>query len=168
MIKKIAVGLVAAAAASTLAASLPAAASAATAASPTYDYQDWWGPYFSKYHLAKAEGKIKVNWHEYGEENSVHVYGKLWDLDKRTYGEGGKCAYVKFQVTYLGEDEYDWDQVYAKKHCNYGTYKKFHFEEDDVAKVRVKVCQFDPYKHYVTKCGKWDYLYSYEPHHEEH
>lgn len=166
MIKKIATGLLAVAATTAIAMSLPAAASASTpsstATSSSSGYDDWWGPYYSKYGLAKAQGFISVDWDEYGESNSTYFKGRLYDLDNRTYHEGGKCALVKFQVRYLDEDEYDWDQVYVKKYCGYPGYKNFYYEDDDVASIRVKVCQTDQYGYHSKKCGKWNYLYTYE------
>lgn len=168
MIKKIATGMLAVAATTAIAMSLPASASASTssATSSSSGYEDWWGPYYSKYGLAKARGYINVEWDEYGETNSTYVKGRLYDLDDRTYHEGGKCALVKFQVAYL-EDyndgyDYDYEHVYQKKYCGYPGYKTFYFEDDDVASVRVKVCQTDKYGYQSKKCGKWNYLYTYE------
>ncbi|MEU7003311.1 hypothetical protein [Nonomuraea sp. NPDC046570] len=158
MIKKLATGFLAVAATGALALSLPAAAQAATAASsaPTSsaDYASYWSA-TGKYGLAKAQGWIGVEG-EYDHDNTVHVKGRLYDLDNRSYKQGGQCAYVKFQA---GDDEYDWNTVYVKKYCGYPGYKAFHFSEDDVYAMRVKVCQWNPFDHYTTKCGKWTYLY---------
>ncbi|MFI6483898.1 hypothetical protein ACIBH1_38645 [Nonomuraea sp. NPDC050663] len=158
MFKKIVIGLVAAAAATAMAASVPAAASATTVPS---DYHSDWGYYYAKHYLAKAKGHISVDWYDH-HSNTTEVSGKLYDLDPRKYSQGGKCAYVKFQVNYLGDDHHEWEQVYSKKYCGYPGYKSFHFEEDDVRSVRVKVCQTDKHGNYFTKCSKWNYLYDYE------
>src|SRR5690606_41154671 len=93
MFKKIATGMLAFAAAGAVAVSMPAAAVAGS-----YDYSEHWGSVHSKNHLAKAKGWVGVEWDEDQTSNTVHVRGKLYDLDKRTYKQGGKCAYVKFQT----------------------------------------------------------------------
>jgi hypothetical protein len=156
MIKKIATGILAIAATSAVALSLPSAASASTA--DFDDYSEYWGPVFSKYHLAKAQGHVDVEWDE-DDSNEVHVSGRLYDLDNRDYDEGGKCAYVKFQAA---DSDDDWSTVYTKKYCGFPGYKKFHFEENDVYSLRVKVCQVGPTGTYATKCGSWRYIYTAE------
>ncbi|MGI5267877.1 hypothetical protein ACQEUU_01845 [Nonomuraea sp. CA-218870] len=158
MFKKIATGLLAVAATGALALAAPAAASAATTTGG-FDYSDSWGPVYAKHHLAKATGWIGVEWDEHQESNTAHVRGRLYDLDRRTYGQGGKCAYVKVQAA---DFHHDWDEVYARKFCGYPGAKKFAFEVDDVSAVRVKVCQIPPNRHWVTKCGHWEYLYAAE------
>ncbi|MFG1946072.1 hypothetical protein [Nonomuraea sp. NPDC048826] len=158
MIKKIATGLLAVAATGAVALSMPAAASATTT-SNGFDYSDTWGSVYAKHHLAKAKGWIGVKWDEHQQSNTAYVSGRLYDLDQRTYGQGGKCAYVKFQAA---DFHHDWDDVYARKFCGYPGYKKFSFDVDDVSAVRVKVCQIHPHKHWVTKCGHWEYLYAAE------
>jgi hypothetical protein len=159
MLKKIAAGLLAAAAATALAATLPAAASATTT---TPDYHSDWGSYYSKNYLAKSKGHISVDWNHHGDSNTTEVSGRLYDLDPRKYRHGGLCGYVKFQVNYLDDHHGEWEQVYSKRYCGYPGYKSFHFQEDDVRSVRVKVCQTDKHGNYTTKCSKWNYLYSYE------
>ncbi|MFC4118620.1 hypothetical protein [Nonomuraea zeae] len=157
MFKKIATGVLAVAATSALAMSIP---SAAYASSPHYDdYSDYWGPVYSKHHLAKAQGWVGVNWDHDGESNEVTVRGRLYDLDNRSYDEGGKCAYVKFEASDFDED---WSQVYAKKYCGFPGYKRFSFQENDVFSLRVKVCQIGQHSNYPTKCGRWEYLYTAE------
>ncbi|WP_113699802.1 hypothetical protein [Nonomuraea lactucae] len=162
MMKKIATGFLAVAATTALALSLPSAANATTASPATssgYDFDDYWGPIYARHHLAKAQGWVGVEWDEDQESNNAHVRGRLYDLDNRTYHEGGKCAYVKFQAS---DFDHHWSTVYTKKYCGYPGYKKFHFETDDVFSLRAKVCQVRPYSNYVTKCGDWDYLYTAE------
>ncbi|MEV4189779.1 hypothetical protein AB0J28_50930 [Streptosporangium canum] len=57
------------------------------------DYDDYWGPYRSSSHRAKATGWIGVKWDRHQKSNEVHVKGKLYDLDHRTYRQGGKRGY---------------------------------------------------------------------------
>ncbi|NRQ36094.1 hypothetical protein HII36_30300 [Nonomuraea sp. NN258] len=158
MIKKIATGALAVAATTALALSLPSAAQASAPASSGYDYQDGWSA-FAKYDLAKAEGWVGVDWDHHQESNTVTVKGRLYDLDNRTYSQGGKCAYVKFQAA---DEDYDWSTVYTKKYCGYPGFKKFYFEEEDVYSLRAKVCQIGPNGGHVKKCGHWTYLYTVE------
>ncbi|MFI6908477.1 hypothetical protein ACIBKY_44965 [Nonomuraea sp. NPDC050394] len=156
MIKKIAIGTLAVAATSALALSLPTAASASTS---SYDYSSHWGPVYSKHFQAKSHGWVGVEWDEHQESNTVSVTGRLYDLDSRTYKQGGKCAYVKFQAS---DFDYDWSTVYTKKYCGYPGYKKYAFSEEDVFSLRVKVCQIGPHSSHPTKCGSWKYLYTAE------
>ncbi|RVX45700.1 hypothetical protein EDD27_8514 [Nonomuraea polychroma] len=157
MLKKIATGALAVAATTALALSLPTAASAT---SPDYDdYSHSWGAVYAKHGLAKAHGKVSVNWDHDGESNEVHVWGKLYDLDNRTYDEGGKCAFVKFEAS---DFDHDWSPVYYKKYCGFPGYKPFHFQEHDVYAVRAKVCQIGVHSNYPKKCGPWQYIYTAE------
>ncbi len=157
------IGLAAATAA--IAVGIPALSTAANAstagkASASSDYDGYWGSYWSSNHLAKAKGFIDVNYDD-DESNSVHITGKLWDLDHRTYNEGGKCAYVKFRVQYWNDDEDDWaSTIKSYKYCGAGGYKAFNFWRYDVAQVQVKVCQIGLYSSNPTKCGYWYDLYN--------
>ncbi|MEV4835524.1 hypothetical protein AB0K05_13435 [Nonomuraea sp. NPDC049486] len=153
MFRKIATGLLAVAATGAVALSMPAAASATTADGYS------WGPVYAKHHLAKAQGWIGVEWDEHQTSNTVHLRGRLYDLDQRTYGQGGKCAHVRFQAAGF---DHEWDAVHARKFCGYPGSKKFRFDVDDVAAVRVKVCQIHPHQQWVSKCGHWEYLYAAE------
>ncbi|SDJ91699.1 hypothetical protein [Nonomuraea jiangxiensis] len=157
MFKKIATGLLAIAATSAVALSLPGAANADTFNDD--DYSEYWGPVYSKHHLAKADGVINVDWDDDGESNEVRVKGRLFDLDKRTYSKGGKCAYVKFEAS---DFDHDWSPVYNRKYCGFPGYKAFSFKEHDVYSLRVKVCQVGQYSNYPQKCGSWEYLYTAE------
>ncbi|MFI6324515.1 hypothetical protein ACIBG8_43805 [Nonomuraea sp. NPDC050556] len=157
MIRKIATGMFAVAATTAIAMSMTAGAASATTTSD--DYDGYWGPAYAKYHAAKASGWVGVEWDDDEESNSVHVTGKLWDLDDRDYDEGGLCAYVKFQSA---DEDYHWSTVYTKRYCGYPSYKKFSFHEDDVYSLRVKVCQVEPDSYYAENCGKWKYLYTAE------
>lgn len=158
MMKRIATGLLAVAATGAVALSMPSAAVAATGAGP-YGQSGSWGPVYAKHHLAKAQGWVGVKWDHHQKSNTVHVKGRLYDRDNRTYAKGGKCAYVRFQAS---DFHHDWDDVHSRKYCGYPGHKKFGFSVDDVSSVRVKVCQIHPHKHYVTKCGHWEYLYTAE------
>ncbi|NUR82487.1 MAG: hypothetical protein HOY71_00205, partial [Nonomuraea sp.] len=152
------VGLAAAAATSALALSLPTAAFASPTSHDVDNYSDYWGSDYAKYHLAKSSGWISVDYDD-DESNTVYVSGKLWDKDNRSYDEGGKCAYVRFQT----EDfDGDWHWAYAKKYCGYPGYKKYSFYTHDAATVRVQVCQIGAYNNYVNKCGYWDEIYNSE------
>ncbi|MEO3874248.1 hypothetical protein ABGB18_36080 [Nonomuraea sp. B12E4] len=157
MFKKIATGLLAITATSAVALSLPAAASAST--SDYDDYSDYWGPVYSKHYLAKAQGIVGVDWDHDGESNEVRVKGKLYDLDKRTYNKGGKCAFVKFEAS---DFDHDWSPVYFKKYCGFPGFKAFSFKEHDVQSLRVRVCQIGQHSNYPQKCGHWQYLYTAE------
>jgi hypothetical protein len=154
MFKKIATGVLAVAATTAVALAVPAAAQA-----DSYDYSDGWGSVYSKHGLAKAQGWVGVNWDHHQESNEVTVKGRLYDLDNRSYDEGGKCAYVMFEAS---DFDYDWSPVYSKKYCGYPGYKKFGFEEHDVYSLRAKVCQVPQYGGYPKKCGPWAYLYTAE------
>jgi hypothetical protein len=155
MFKKVATGLLAVAATGAVALS----ALSAPAAASSYEYAEHWGPVYAKHHAAQARGWVGVRWDEEQVSNTVHVKGRLYDKDARSYGQGGKCAYVKFQAA---DFDHDWDTVYDRKYCGFPGYKKFTFEADNVSSLRVKVCQVHPHKHWVTKCGPWDYLYTAE------
>lgn len=96
------------------------ASSAATASAPhhhDWDYDGWWGTYWSSNHLAKAKGYVDVNY-DHEESNRVHITGKLYDNDHRTYRQGGKCAYIKFRVSYWDDGEDNWSSSYKSyKYC---------------------------------------------------
>ncbi|MEV4565243.1 hypothetical protein AB0K12_15890 [Nonomuraea sp. NPDC049419] len=157
MFKKIATGLLAAAATTALALSLPTAAQASSF-DHHRDSSDGWGPVHAKFGLAKAEGWIGVDWNRRGTHNEISVAGRLYDRDNRTYRRGGKCAFVTFQAR---EFRSGWDTVYTDKYCGYPGFERFRFEVEDVSAVRVKVCQAGPqHNAWPTNCGRWDYIYS--------
>ncbi|GIH90800.1 hypothetical protein ACFFMN_26415 [Planobispora siamensis] len=168
--KRLTMGLLAATAtAATFALAMPASAQAATpttasatASSSGYDYDDYWGPVYSHNYKAKAKGWIGVEWDHHQESNEVHVRGKLYDLDHRTYGQGGKCAYVKIQAHRFDDHHNYWAESEYYKYCGAGGYKKFHFSSHDVDGVRAKVCQIGLHSKYPTRCGDWEYLYTAE------
>ncbi|ETK35156.1 hypothetical protein [Microbispora sp. ATCC PTA-5024] len=136
------------------------ASTASAASSHSSDYDDYWGPYWSWNHLAKAKGYIDVNYDD-DESNAVHITGKLYDLDHRTYGQGGKCAYIKFRVSSWDDEEDDWSSsIKSYKYCGAGGYKAISFWRYDVAQVQAKVCQVGLYSNYPVKCGSWHDLYN--------
>ncbi|GAA3417823.1 hypothetical protein [Streptosporangium vulgare] len=172
MIKRIATGLLATAALGAIALAAPAtalaattaatAAPAATTAGTGYDYSENWGPYFSSNHRAKSHGWIGVEWDGQQKWNRVDVKGKLYDLDHRTYKQGGKCAYVKFAVHHFGDGGNQWYDGKSYTYCGAGGAKHFAFSKHKVDSVRVKVCQIGQHSSYPTRCGDWEYLYTAE------
>ncbi|GAB2963032.1 hypothetical protein ACFMQL_12385 [Nonomuraea fastidiosa] len=154
MFKKIATGLLAAAATTTLALSLPTAAQASSFG--PRDSVESFSTYSSN-RLAKAEGTIRVNW-DGRRDNTAVVRGRLYDRDARSYRRGGKCAWVTFQAR---EFRGGWDTVYTDKYCGYPNSKLIRFRVFDVSGVRVKVCQAGPERRaWPTRCGNWDYIFS--------
>ncbi|MFC7649707.1 hypothetical protein ACFQX6_62180 [Streptosporangium lutulentum] len=130
MMKKLATGLLALAATGAVALAAPATASAATTATASaattatvtagpsgYDYSDYWGSYYSSNHKAKARGWIGVEWDKHQKRNTVRVKGSLYDLDHRTYKQGGKCAYVKFGVHHFGDNGGQWYDGKSYTYC---------------------------------------------------
>ncbi|MBG0818032.1 hypothetical protein [Planomonospora sp. ID82291] len=168
MMKRLTTGLLATAAATAaFALAVPAAAQAATpAAAPVaasgYDYEDFWGSYYSGNHKAKANGWIGVDWNHHQTSNEVHLRGKVYDLDHRTYRQGGKCALIRVQAHRFDDHHGHWAEKETYRHCGAGGYKRFHFAADDVDAVRVQVCQVGPRSSYATRCGDWEYLYTAE------
>ncbi|GAA2886640.1 hypothetical protein GCM10010517_50410 [Streptosporangium fragile] len=169
MIKRLTAGLLAAAAVGAVALATPASAaaaattgSAATTASPGYDYSENWGTYYSRNYKAKSRGWIGVEWDQHQKWNRVDVKGKLYDLDHRTYAQGGKCAYVKFAVHHFGDHPGNWYDGKSYRYCGAGGAKHFTFSKHKVDNVRVKVCQIGLHSSHPTKCGDWEYLYSTE------
>ncbi|WP_436762148.1 hypothetical protein [Streptosporangium sp. V21-05] len=174
MIKRIPAGLLATAALGAITLAAPAtalAATTATTAAPAaattatgydYDYSENWGPYFSANHRAKSRGWIGVEWDHQRKWNRVDVKGKLYDLDHRTYKQGGKCAYVKFEVHHFGDDGDQWYDGKSYTYCGAGGAKTFAFGKHKVDSVRVKVCQIGQHSSYPTRCGDWEYLYTAE------
>ncbi|MBG0830902.1 hypothetical protein HS041_24385 [Planomonospora sp. ID67723] len=165
--KRLTVGLLATAATATaFALAVPATAQAATPATTSaasdYDYEDRWGQVYSSNYKAKARGWIGVDWDRHQESNEVHLNGRLYDLDHRTYSQGGKCAYLKIQAHGFGDHHNYWADSRSYKYCGAGGHKKFSFSSHDTDAVRVKVCQIGLHSSHPTRCGDWDYLYTAE------
>ncbi|GGO25540.1 hypothetical protein GCM10010116_51240 [Microbispora rosea subsp. aerata] len=171
MRRSITLGLAAATAVAAL--GLPAlatAANAAPASAASHHYGDWdydgrWGTYWSSNRLAKANGYVDVDY-KGKKSNRVHITGKLYDNDYRTYRRGGKCAFVKFRVSYWDGGKNHWSSSYKTyKYCGAGGYKKIDFWRYDVAQVQAQVCQIGQFSNYPVKCGQWRTVYNAYDHH---
>lgn len=112
-----------------------------------------WGPYFSANGKARATGTIQRYWTS-DHTDVLRVRGRLWDLDYRTLWQGGKCAYVQFQVKYLGEPPV-WKQAAAYKLCDAGKYREIDFTRYGVLKLRIRVSQIGLYDNKVVDRGVW-------------
>ncbi|WP_327048636.1 hypothetical protein OG320_12550 [Microbispora sp. NBC_01189] len=144
----------------TAASAAPASAAASASHHDDWDYSEWWGTYWSSNHLAKAKGHIDVNYDD-EESNRVHLTGKLYDLDNRTYRHGGKCAYIRFRVQDWEDSEDDWSSSFKSyKYCGAGGYKQINFWRYDVAQVQAQVCQIGLNSRFPVKCGRWQELYN--------
>ncbi|MCF6472217.1 hypothetical protein FAF44_28050 [Nonomuraea sp. MG754425] len=154
MFRKMTIGLAAVAATTAVALSLPA-----TAQADSSSQAERWGPVRSAGHLAKADGRVAVEWDDQGESNEITVRGRLYDLDERAYDDGGKCAYVRFEAA---DFDHEWSRVYSRKYCGFPGSKRFGFEEQDVFSLRAQVCQIAPRGGFPRKCGPWVYLYTAE------
>ncbi|GIH23728.1 hypothetical protein Aph01nite_20380 [Acrocarpospora phusangensis] len=119
-----------------------------------------WGPYYSHNDLARVKGTIDITWNQHQTINRVDVTGQLWDDDNRYYKHGGKCAYVKFQVSNLFSHHFYTVKKY--KHCGYGTAKHFAFGKKGVSSLRFKVCQIHHKSGKLSSCSDWNYLYTVE------
>ncbi|MER5317915.1 hypothetical protein [Streptosporangium roseum] len=143
-----------AAATAVIAAGAPVLATSASAATVTAsttaasDY-DYWGYDYSKYYddsRAKAKGRTWVD-----RFDRVHIEGRLYDK----YSPSWLCGYVQVKFENAdGDETYYW----AKK-CGSSGYQPFHFRQDDVDNVQVRVCYWDNNQAKRKLCGKWDYVY---------
>jgi hypothetical protein len=114
---------------------------------------DNWGPYFSYNNKAKAKGTISVDYND-DQSNSVEVQGKLWDLDHRTYQQGGKCAYVEFTIHHFGDESDDDADTESYKWCGAGDFLRFDFQSDDVESIDVQVSQIGKSGSHLYKSGE--------------
>ncbi|GGL00900.1 hypothetical protein Sme01_40950 [Sphaerisporangium melleum] len=143
-----------AAASAVIAVGVPALAGSASAATATTtsasaDYDDYWGYYYSKYYngsRAKAKGHVYED-----EDGDFHVEGRVYDKNS----PGWLCGYV--QVKFENEDGDD--STYWAKKCGSSGSRYFHFSEEDVDNIQVRVCYWDNYKHAKKYCGRWNYIY---------
>ncbi|WP_433247878.1 hypothetical protein ACQPYK_47805 [Streptosporangium sp. CA-135522] len=151
-----------AAATAVIAAGAPAFASSASAATTATaataaDGHDYWGYDYSKYYddsRAKAKGSVWVDG-----ADRVHVQGRLYDK----YSPVWLCGYVQVKFENAdGDESISW----AKK-CGSSGYQPFHFWQDDVDNVQVRVCYWDNAHAKKTLCGKWDYVYEVDGDDEE-
>jgi hypothetical protein len=145
----IAIGLPAAAASANAATLTTTAASSASSATTANDFDEYWGPYYSKWYngsQAKARG------HAYDDgDGNIHVTGKLYDKHSPKW----LCAYieVKFENS-DGDDRYFHDYK-----CGDHGYKSFDYYWDDVDNASVRVSYYDYYHHQRKYAGKWYYVY---------
>ena len=145
-----------AAASAIIAVGVPAVAASASAAtapasSTSFDY-DRWGSYYSKWYKhsrAKAKGNV---WEHH--DGRIHVSGKLYDNNSPWW----LCGYV--QVKFENEDG-DESTYWAKK-CGSHGYRSFHFAEDEVDSVQVRVCYWNEHQDKKKYCGRWNYVYEAE------
>jgi hypothetical protein len=145
-----------AAASAVIAVGVPAFASSAGAstapASATasgYEYDEYWGSYYSKYYddsRAKAKGHVWEDNH-----GRIHVSGKVYDKHTPWW----LCGYV--QVKFENEDG-DESNYWAKK-CGSNGYRSFHFYEKEVDSVQVRVCYWNEHQDKKKYCGRWNYVY---------
>ncbi|MFF5113425.1 hypothetical protein [Streptosporangium sp. NPDC000509] len=135
-------------------AATPTSASAASSASSARDFDDSFEQE-SRNGLATVEAVYSVRGDD-EEDNTFRLRGELYDGDRRTLRQGGRCAYVEVQVT-SSEDE-DWDVVKRDRLCSYDDTKRFRVTAHDVSEVRVKTCQVK-YRGWSTyKCSRWEEL----------
>ncbi|GAA5081834.1 hypothetical protein HNP84_000079 [Thermocatellispora tengchongensis] len=133
-------------------AATPAAASA-TATASGYDYDEYWGPSYSKWahdSRAKAHGRV------WSHGDKVHVEGKLYDKHSPWW----LCGYVQIKF----EDEHGDEKTYWAKKCGSNGYKYFHAWEHDVETVQARVCYWNEKFHAKKYCGKWEYIYEADEH----
>lgn len=131
-----------------LATSAGATAKTATTASYDHDYDENFGWHYSKWYdgsRAKAKG------HVYDDGDYFHVEGKLYDK----YSPSWLCGYVQVKFENADGDE---SNYWAKK-CGSSGYKNFHFQEDDVDNIQLRVCYYDQHHSAKKYCGRWDYIY---------
>lgn len=144
----IAVG-VPAVATSASAATVTKTTSASASATSSFDFEDYWGYDYSKWFngsRAKAKG------HVWEDDNSrFHVEGKVYDKGS----PGWLCGYVQVKFENSDGDE----STYWAKKCGSGGYRYFHFYEDDVDNIQVRVCYYDSNHGKKSYCGRWDYIY---------
>ncbi|MFF5245314.1 hypothetical protein ACFY3V_13635 [Streptosporangium sp. NPDC000095] len=135
-------------------AATPTSASAASSASSARDFDDSFEQE-SRNGLATVEAVYSVRGDD-EEDNTFRLRGELYDGDRRTLRQGGRCAYVEVQVT-SSEDE-DWDVAKRDRLCSYDDTKRFRVTAHDVSEVRVKTCQVK-YRSWSTyKCSRWEEL----------
>ncbi|WP_405142969.1 hypothetical protein OG589_36655 [Sphaerisporangium sp. NBC_01403] len=145
-----------AAASAVLVVGIPAMASSASAATTTkaasassLDFDDFWGYDYSKYFhgsRAKAKGHVYED-----NDGSFHVEGKLYDKNSPNW----LCGYVQVKFENSDGD----DSTYWAKKCGSSGYRYFHFYEDDVDNIQVRVCYYDNSHGTKKYCGRWDYIY---------
>jgi len=148
----------AAATAAALAIGLPATSTSASAA-PIH-YSRHWGVYSSTNSLAKASGAIRVT-ATGRHSNRVQVSGKLWDFDRRPHWRGGKCAYLEIRFRHWrGFGPHRYYDVKQVRECGYRRFEAFSYNERNVDRVDVRVCQVRATGGRPSSCGKWRTIYT--------
>ncbi|WP_436759494.1 hypothetical protein [Streptosporangium sp. V21-05] len=90
------------------------------------------------------------------EDNTFRLTGELYDGDRRTLRQGGRCAYTEVQVISSGDE--DWDVVKRVRLCSYDDTKRFRVTAHDVSEVRVKTCQVKYRSSSTSSCSRWKEL----------
>ncbi|MEU8380374.1 hypothetical protein [Streptosporangium sp. NPDC048865] len=90
------------------------------------------------------------------DDNTFRLRGELYDGDRRTLRQGGRCAYVEVQA--FSSDEDEWDVVKRDRVCSYDDTKRFRVTAHDVSEVRVKTCQVKYRSSSTSSCSRWERL----------
>ncbi|MFF0308801.1 hypothetical protein ACFYSC_15320 [Streptosporangium sp. NPDC004379] len=138
------------ASAATLASGTAAATTATAVTAPGHDYDDRWGPYYSKYfghsRAMAARGGVWTD-----DSDRVHVEGRLYDR----YSPSWLCGYVQVKFEDTDGDE----STYWAKKCGSSGYRSFHFASEDVDSAQVRVCYWHQGEGRTKMCGRWNYVY---------
>ncbi|WP_440071262.1 hypothetical protein [Streptosporangium sp. OZ121] len=105
--------------------------------------------------LATLEAEYSVRGDE-EDDNTFRLRGELYDGDRRTFRQGGRCAYVEVQV--VPSDDEDWDVAKRDRLCSYDDTKRFRVTAHDVSEVRVKTCQVKFRSWSTHRCSRWEEL----------
>jgi len=109
----------------------------------------------SRNDLATLEAAYSVKGDD-EEDNTFRLRGELYDGDRRTFRQGGRCAYAQVQIIPSGEE--DWEVAKRVRLCGYDDIKRFRVTAHDVSEVRVKTCQVK-YRSWSTyRCSRWKEL----------
>ncbi|GAA4194102.1 hypothetical protein GCM10022252_38090 [Streptosporangium oxazolinicum] len=87
------------------------------------------------------------------EDNTFRLRGELYDGDRRTFRQGGRCAYVEVQIISSGDE--DWEVAKRYRLCSYDDTKRFRVTAHDVSEVRVKTCQVKYRGSSTYRCSRW-------------
>jgi hypothetical protein len=138
-------------------AATPASASAVSSASSASSARDFDDSFEqeSRNGLATLEAEYSVEGDE-EDDNRFRLVGELYDGDRRTLDQGGRCAYVEVQIISSGDE--DWDVAKRDRLCSYDDTKRFRVTAHDVSEVRVKTCQVKYRSSSTYKCSRWEEL----------
>ncbi|MEU4404949.1 hypothetical protein AB0F88_10520 [Streptosporangium sp. NPDC023963] len=140
--------------ASASSASAVSSSSSSSSSSSARDFDDSFEQE-SRNGLATLEAEYSVRGDE-EDDNTFRLRGELYDGDRRTFRQGGRCAYVEVQVVSSGDE--DWDVAKRDRLCSYDDTKRFRVTAHDVSDVRVKTCQVK-YRSWSThRCSRWEEL----------